>query len=158
MSSTQCNKDLKVLLDNYTSTLSMYKDIYPDALAKYRDMVTTYDTLLDFKLTPQNDSLKKVFEELKDNKIKLETGIEKCRNIANSSIIELLEQSIELNDNIDIVKKQQKKIKLLEKETYSAKGQKNSLFDMNQLKKKNIIILSIVVIILMSIVTYFIFN
>ena len=164
MYSKECENKLHTLLQEYNTVLDNYKDVYKQYVKDYTEDVSRsqgsgqYDILIDFKNSSKYDVIKSEFDDLTAKKQVLETEITRCKDIINQSTIQLITQSIELNEDIDDINVQNNTIKKLKEQVYSSKSQKQTLYNMKLFKQKNIIMLLMIIVILIIIMNYLIFS
>ena len=153
-----CDIELNKLSIKYKNKIQDYEIMYKKYIDKYSKLPTDYDKLVDLKKSNEYLQVGVIFNALQEAKKKLQNKLKECKRITNKTTIDLLNQSIELNQKMDTIKKQHKQIRILKNKKYSSLGQKDTLYDMNIYKKKNIIILIIIIIVLIIILNYLIFN
>jgi|TARA_B110000211_G_scaffold86012_1_gene100924 hypothetical protein len=153
-----CDIELNKLSVKYKNKIQDYENIYKKYIDKYSKLPTDYNKLVDLKKSTEYIQVGVIFKSLQDAKQTLQNKLKECKKITNKTTIDLLNQSIELNQKMENIKKQHAQIRILRDKKHSSLGQKDTLYDMNIYKKKNIIVLISIIIGLIIILNYLIFN
>ena len=158
MSAENCTKRLEKLILEYENLLDSYDDLYEQNMEEYTKLSSKYDVLVDLKNSSKYKLLQQKFDEIISSKNIIIKKMKECQELTNSSTIDLISKGIKLNNQVNTIENQSKKIKNLKEKKYSSSAQTETIQTINNFLKKNILVMGIIMVILIIILNYLIFS
>ena len=158
MSGEKCTKRLEKLILEYENLLDSYDDLYEQNMEEYTKLSSKYDVLVDLKNSSKYTLLQQKFDEIISSKNIIIKKLKECQELTTSSTIDLISKGIKLNNQVNTIENQSKKIKNLKEKKYSSSAQTETIQTVNNFLKKNILVMGIIMVILIIILNYLIFS